>query len=132
MKALSIRPPWPWLIIRGLKPVENRGWKSSYRGPLLIHAATSWEEEACHWLQKHLPTHLAGMPADLAGHHPGCIVGRVEMYFCTTVHESVFFTGPYGFCFKNAVEFKDPVPVRGQLGIFNVPDELITEAGGLK
>ena len=39
MKALSLWQPWAWLIFNAGKDVENRGWSTSYRGPLLIHAA---------------------------------------------------------------------------------------------
>ena len=37
MKALSIKPPWAGLILAGIKDIENRTWKTAYRGPLLIH-----------------------------------------------------------------------------------------------
>jgi hypothetical protein len=36
--SLSIRQPWAWLIVQGHKPIENRTWPTTYRGPLLIHA----------------------------------------------------------------------------------------------
>jgi hypothetical protein len=36
--VLTIRNPWAWAIVHGGKPVENRGWRTAYRGPLLIHA----------------------------------------------------------------------------------------------
>lgn len=54
MKILSVRQPWAWLIIRpdlqgedrraasldgSMKIIENRSWPTTYRGPLLIHAA---------------------------------------------------------------------------------------------
>lgn len=39
MKALSIRQPWAWLIANGIATVENRSWKTSYRGEFLIHAS---------------------------------------------------------------------------------------------
>jgi hypothetical protein len=39
MKALSVKQPWAWAILQGGKDVENRTWPTSYRGPLLIHAA---------------------------------------------------------------------------------------------
>lgn len=39
MKALSLRQPWPWFILKGGKDLENRGWTSSYRGPVLIHSS---------------------------------------------------------------------------------------------
>jgi len=37
MTALSIRNPWAWAIIAGLKPVENRAWKTSFRGRIAVH-----------------------------------------------------------------------------------------------
>ena len=39
MKTLSIRNPWAYLIAYGVKDVENRSWKTDYRGELLIHAS---------------------------------------------------------------------------------------------
>jgi len=39
VKALSVRQPWAWLILHGGKDVENRTWRASYRGPVLIHAS---------------------------------------------------------------------------------------------
>jgi hypothetical protein len=36
---LSIRQPWAWAILHAGKDVENRSWRTSYRGPLLIHAS---------------------------------------------------------------------------------------------
>jgi hypothetical protein len=32
MKALSIRQPWASLIVAGYKDIENRSWRTSYRG----------------------------------------------------------------------------------------------------
>ena len=39
MKILSIRQPWAALVAMGTKTVENRSWRTAYRGPLLIHAS---------------------------------------------------------------------------------------------
>lgn len=38
MKALTIKQPWAAAIIAGFKRVENRNWRTHYRGPLAIHA----------------------------------------------------------------------------------------------
>ena len=38
MKALSVRAPWWWYIIHGYKDIENREWKTQFRGRVLIHA----------------------------------------------------------------------------------------------
>lgn len=39
MKTLSILQPYASLIARGEKYVENRTWRATHRGPLLIHAS---------------------------------------------------------------------------------------------
>jgi hypothetical protein len=39
MRALSVRQPYAWLIVAGLKDVENRSRRLRHRGPLLIHAS---------------------------------------------------------------------------------------------
>lgn len=39
MKALSLWQPWASAIAVGAKHIETRGWPTSYRGQLAIHAA---------------------------------------------------------------------------------------------
>lgn len=39
MKTLSIRCQYAYLICLGIKTVENRSWKTNYRGDLLIHSS---------------------------------------------------------------------------------------------
>lgn len=46
MRALSLWRPWPELIIRCWKRVENRTWSTKYRGTLLLHAAKPWQQDA--------------------------------------------------------------------------------------
>jgi hypothetical protein len=36
MKALSIKQPFADMIVRGLKTIETRTWKTEYRGDILI------------------------------------------------------------------------------------------------
>ena len=46
MKVITIRQPWAYLIVHGIKDIENRTWpcpKKYIRQRVLIHAsATSW------------------------------------------------------------------------------------------
>ena len=37
-KALTIKQPYASLIVEGIKDIENRTWKTNYRGRILIHA----------------------------------------------------------------------------------------------
>lgn len=39
MRALTLWQPWATLVALGVKTIETRSWGTSYRGPLLIHAA---------------------------------------------------------------------------------------------
>jgi hypothetical protein len=41
VKTLSVQQPYATLICAGVKTVENRSWKTDYRGRLLIHASGS-------------------------------------------------------------------------------------------
>ena len=39
MKVLTLTQPWATLVAIGAKQIETRSWATTYRGPLLIHAA---------------------------------------------------------------------------------------------
>ena len=41
MKVIVIRQPWAWLIVHGYKDIENRSWRTRYRGTLLIQASAN-------------------------------------------------------------------------------------------
>ena len=41
MKVLSLTEPYATLIKEGMKKVETRSWKTSYRGELYIHASST-------------------------------------------------------------------------------------------
>jgi activating signal cointegrator 1 len=40
VRAVTLWQPWASLIALGAKAIETRGWSTSYRGPLLIHASS--------------------------------------------------------------------------------------------
>ena len=53
VKTLSVRQPYAALICAGVKTVENRTWKTDYRGRLLIHASgDSWAYPDFNYLPK--------------------------------------------------------------------------------
>ena len=39
MRCLSIRQPYAWLVLYGRKNIENRKWRTNFRGEFFIHAA---------------------------------------------------------------------------------------------
>lgn len=42
MRALSLRCPFPWLMVKGYKPWENRSWNTNKRGWVLVHASRQY------------------------------------------------------------------------------------------
>jgi hypothetical protein len=129
MKAISIRQPWAWLILAAGKDIENRDWKTRYRGPILIHASAGMtKDEYAEAIQTaRLARRVLGampglvMPA-FADLQRGGIVGQVEIVDCVSHSVSPWFFGTYGFVLKNpvALQFR---PLKGALGIFDVPDQ---------
>ncbi len=109
MKALSIQQPWAWLIVAGFKDIENRSWRTSYRGPVLIHAGKKYDgdRDDWEWPEIERPVHF-----DMGG-----IVGEAEIVDCVTSSPSRWFYGEYGFVIRNArpLSFR---PCRGMLSFF--------------
>jgi hypothetical protein len=126
--VLSVLQPWAWAIIHGGKPVENRSWATSYRGPLLIQAGAS---RRC---LGDAPDLLAAAPsaADLPF---GCLVGAVELVGCVRRKDydptDRWAFGPWCWLLRNPRPLVSPVPLRGSLGLFPPPAGLsLRFAGG--
>lgn len=121
MKALSIKQPWAWAIIHGGKDIENRLWKSDFRGRFLVHASKSFDMEGYQFMQENqrrLGIERLPQLSDKA-FPMGGIIGSVEMIACCSYHGSPWFFGPYGFRLTDPkpMEFR---PCRGMLGFFEV------------
>ena len=99
MKALSVRGDYIMQMIKGTKKIEYRTWQTKYRGPLLMCSTTK----------------------KVAGAAPGyavCVVNLKSIEWSDFDEE-----------FHWNIELKDliePVPVKGQLKLFNVDDRMIT------
>lgn len=119
MKAISIRQPWAWLIVNGFKDVENRKWKTKFRGRVLIHSSkgcTKSEYQDAVSTVRHIdPSIVIPRLEDL---ERGGIVGRCDLTDCVDKSDSPWFFGRYGFVLKDAkpVEFE---PLKGALGFFS-------------
>lgn len=139
MKALSIRMPWAWLILRpditdpvervrqhghAIKDIENRTWKTNFRGRVAIHAgrtyALSEHERIAEDLSNDLLVQLPPYDDLVAG--CGNLLGEVIVTDCVSEHLSGWFSGPYGLVLANPTPYRHPVPYKGMLGFFEVPD----------
>ena len=130
VKIISVRQPWAWLIVAGHKDIENRTWRTSYRGRLLIHASLATEPEDFPMQRQWIEPCGLVIPEDLPR---GAIVGAATLSHvdCGNGYQgdglacsSPWFEGPYGFHMADAVEFAEPIPWRGQLGLRDISDAL--------
>lgn len=140
MKAISLWQPWAWAILVCGKDVENRVWRTHYRGPLLLHAAKhrptdeevesffDFAEEAIgsERLRDHfatLVTDQAYTPSDVMRALPrGGIVGRVEVVGCVHGHSSPWaMKGQFQWVLdphkSKVLPFR---PYKGERGFFEV------------
>lgn len=104
MKALSIRQPWAWLIVHGIKDIENRTWRTKFRGKIYIHAPQKIDLKAYEHITHGLPT-----PDKLK---TGGIIGASEIVDCIDESDSKWFAGPFGFKLINS----SPLPFMPCLG----------------
>ena len=135
MKALSIQNPWAWLIAHGVKDVENRDWDTSYRGLILIHASKRIDPNAfyadgtfgAYPGTVEDTSFLTSMPLRNE-YETGGIVGYATLKEVVTSSTSPWFRGKYGFVLtqRHTVPF---IPLRGQLYLFDVPDEIAAQVG---
>jgi len=128
MKALSVKQPWAWAIFNG-KPVENRDWRypPKYRGPLLIHASKTFDQEGYSWIvRNHKALGIDDVDQIPMMHTFPCggIVGQVDIVDVVNHHDSPWFCGPLGLVLENQKAMKF-IPYSGKLGIFDIPDEIL-------
>ena len=122
MKCLSVSQPFADLIISGKKTIELRNWNTNFRGEFLIHSPLKIRTDDAKRLKinKKFVT--------------GAIIGKAQLYDVkkyNTVKEikldqkfhfasKKFQNKTFGFILKDAKSFKIPIPLKGQLGFFDV------------
>jgi hypothetical protein len=122
MKILVVRQPWAWLIVHGYKDIENRSWRTHYRGPLLIQAA------ACEPSDEALAAARRRRVKLPAQFDTGGIVGMVKVVDCVEASRSKWFEGPLGWVLADAC----PLPFvfhKGRLGLFEADKRLLRRLG---
>ena len=130
-RALSIRQPWAELILLGRKRYELRSWKTSHRGPILIHAAQRVDK---------LETSMAGL--DVENLAAGAIVGMVDIVDCEPFTPEIadelrqaqsyfreWVPNLYAWKLERPLRMPEPIPYRGALGLFRVCKVIGRNAG---
>ena len=61
----------------------------------------------------------------------GALVGEVDLVDCVTESDSQWYKGPCAFVLENPIAYDVPIPLMGELGLFDV-DQLVLVEGGLQ
>ena len=156
MKALTICQPFASLIVGGpgiyvgeLKRIENRTWRTDFRGKILIHAGKSHKWMPCIYEFDSRPK---GMPF-------GALVGTADLVDCLSLGaldsllrnrdktyvsgldprdrrfaehaqwmwclRNMHAAGPFLWLLEKVRRFEEPVPYPGAQGLFEVPARLV-------
>ena len=147
MKVISLLQPWATLAVIGAKKIETRSWNTRYRGPILIHASAS--KKAFPLMdhpdfKKYLTPLFITDPRPFLP--LGAIIGKVNLIetiglnyihqfgkievkintkafqWDVTKQELAFgdySADRYGWLLSDPVEFKEPIPVKGKLGLWD-------------
>src|SRR2546429_293272 len=109
MKAISLKQPWANLVASGCKTIETRTWPTKYRGKILIVSSKS--------------------PANLGP--AGTALAIAEIVDCRPMTEEdedaaccKIYPRAQAWVLKDIRKI-EPFAVKGQLGIYDVEDELV-------
>ena len=136
MLALSLWRPWPWVIFRGGKDVENRSWPppiSAIGTRIALHSSKKWDADAFSFFIQ-----LDLRVPDQEHQHPyGVVTGTAvidrvvtETKTLTLEQRRFFFTERadgkqnYGWILADRRELERPVPCVGRQGLWALPADV--------
>jgi hypothetical protein len=118
MKTLSVIMPWPLLIMSYGKDIENRSWKTDYRGRILIHASKYPDDNLFQIMSRYRVTPTEDEIRRLLK-TCGCIIGSVELVDCVKNSKSRWAEpGMWHWVLRDPIPLENPIPVRGSLGLW--------------
>lgn len=118
-RVLTVCQPWAWAIIHGPKRVENRAWRTAYRGPLAIHAGKSRD-----WLCDTLDD---GTPVPHDQLEFGALLGWCMLWECLPagrVADNPSAKGPWCWLLGKPQPFQRPVPCLGKPGLWTLDEKI--------
>ena len=139
--------PWATLVAVGENSIETRSWGTSHRGPLAIHSAKSFPRDARELCGMSPYREVLGRHgyADALSLPLGAVIAVAElvevMEFTRGTLRDVraraksgevppheadfgdFSPGRYGWVLKDVSALREPIPARGMLGLWEVPEE---------
>jgi len=122
IRALTIRQPFPELILRKRKPYEIRSWTTNYRGPLLIHSAGKIKADCAKESglnPEALTTSAFVGVAVLADVRPYTRADSKLLNQRRAI--GGWSPGQFSWVLKRPLRFGRPIKANGRLGLFTVP-----------
>jgi len=140
LKAISLKQPFASLVVMGAKKYETRGFYTRHRGRLLIHASLSKDENN---LSLCLNEPFRKFVDGINGFYKlpfGKIIGEVmveDVFATETIRPKIKDTDEllfgdysiwrYAWRLVRPVVYKDPVYCRGNVGLFDVPTDVLVQ-----
>ena len=114
VRALTLRQPWATAAAVGLKTIEWRDWRTSYRGLLLLHAGRVTDDSEAAAAVRH-----ALGPVEYPA---GALVGVCRVARCLR------YQGRWAWHLEDACELVKPIPWKGDRGLWAVPADAVRAA----
>ncbi|MES2648232.1 MAG: ASCH domain-containing protein [Bacteroidota bacterium] len=132
MKAISLLQPWASLVVMGLKTIETRSWATRHRGIILIHASQG-KSGSIFAEEKPFKNYIPDFNALPFGAIIGSVIitgvvpvthtGLPEDTLAQLTKEEKAFGdysgGRFAWLLVDAVAFKEPLPARGMLNVWD-------------
>jgi len=125
--ALTIKQPWAWAILHAGKRIENREWappRAMIGKHLAIHTAKTFDEDGYRWLFKR---NLISVPFPPEVRTLGAVVGVAVLDSVVTESDNQWFQGHFGWVLRDVVVLPMPVPCRGALKLWTLPEDVQIE-----
>ena len=126
MKAITLTQPWASAIALGWKRIETRSWYTSYRGPLLIHAAKTFPPAARKFAEEERA--MGRCPDELP---LGALIARARLVKVVPTTEVVpsdlerrlgdFWPRRWAWLLEDVEPLPEPIPCKGALGLWEYP-----------
>ena len=131
-KGLSVAEPWASAIAYAGKDIENRSWRTHYRGPLAIHASAKVfhddlerslraerggpKRSLSDWIVRGQQRYWSNVGEDILS--PSNIVAIAMIVDCVEQSSSPWFGGEWGWVLQGVIPIL-PIPWTGGLGIWD-------------
>jgi len=123
MMALTLWRPWVYAVTHLGKPIENRTWEAPRRlvgRRFAIHAAKAYSAADAAWIEETFDIRLPPVHEQPTG------VVATAVYLGTVRElgreDNPWYCGPVGWVFDDVVVLDEPIPCRGHLGLWRLPE----------